>query len=285
MVVSLNRFFPEVKEFSHTKINCSKPFIPNFEDKGWTSILYIEKGNFEIRYETGEILAPKGGTFYYHPPLSLKYQTYDKTITPYSMFRLALDLSPKKSSNLSSSFLEKEIISQLPSRPFFRKAPALLVASFKTIIEENEQKNHGWVVQIENSIRQILISAIRTANDNEQEQDTEITHWLVEKVDQLLDDNKEFMGPIEDLFEQLGVKRSRGYDIFHQATGINPKEYIIRKKIELAKQMLLQNRDITTIAFDLGFSSSQSFATVFKKLTCVTPSIYKQKHQLTNSKL
>ena len=141
------------------------------------------------------------------------------------------------------------------------------------------------MVQIENSIRQILISAIRTANDNEQEQDTEITHWLVEKVDQLLDDNKEFMGPIEDLFEQLGVKRSRGYDIFHQATGINPKEYIIRKKIELAKQMLLQNRDITTIAFDLGFSSSQSFATVFKKLTCVTPSIYKQKHQLTNSKL
>jgi AraC-like DNA-binding protein len=276
LAIPLNRFFPEVREFSHTKIHYAKPFVPSFEDKSWTSILYIEKGNFEIRYETGEILTPQGGTFYYHPPLSLKYQTYDKTITPYSMFRLALDLSPEKTPIFSSNFLEKEIIRHLPSKPFFRKAPALLVSSFKTIIDEYEQKKHGWTVQIENSIRQIFISAIRTATEVE---DNIETHWLVNKVDQIVDDNREFMGPIEDLFEQLGVKRSRGYDIFHKTTGLNPKEYILRKKIELAKQMLKQDRDITGIAFGLGFSSSQSFATVFKKLTCITPSDFKKQHK------
>jgi len=275
LVIPLDRVFPEVKEFSHTKISCAKPFVPSFEDKGWTSILYIEKGNFEIRYETGEILTPKGGTFYYHPPISLKYQTYDKTITPYSMFRLALDLSPKKSLNIFSGFLEKEIIAQLPSIPFSRKAPALLVSSFKTIIEEHEQKEHGWKVQVENSIRQILISAIRTVQNTEL--DVGGSYWVMKKADKFLDENKEFMGPIENLFEQLGVKKSHGYDIFHQTTGLNPKEYIIRRKIELAKQMLLQNKPITSIAFDLGFSSSQSFATVFKKLTCMTPSNYKKK--------
>jgi AraC-like DNA-binding protein len=282
LVIPLNQFFPEVKEFSHTKIHYAKPFVPSFEDKGWTSIVYIEKGNFEIRYETGEVLTPKGGTFYYHPPLSLKYHTYDKMITPYSMFRLTLDLSMKKPPVFSSNFLEKEIIAQLPSRPFFRKAPALLVSSFKTIIEEYDRKDHGWMVQIENSIRQILISAIRTVKDKEQ--DIGKTHWLVKKVDRFLDDKKEFMGPVEELFEQLGVSRSRGYDIFHQTTGLNPKEYIIRKKVELAKQMLIQNRDITGIAFDLGFSSSQSFATVFKKLTCTTPSDFKKKQCATVSK-
>ena len=131
LVIPLDRYFPEVREFSHTKINYAKPFVPSFEDKGWTSILYIEKGNFEIRYETGEILTPQGGTFYYHPPLSLKYQTYDKVITPYSMFRLALDFSSKPPPVSSSTYLEKEIIRHLPSKPFFRKAPALLVSSFK----------------------------------------------------------------------------------------------------------------------------------------------------------
>ena len=276
LVVPLNRFFPEVKEFSHTKINYAKPFVPSFEDKGWTSILYIEKGNFEIRYETGEILTPKGGTFYYHPPLSLKYQTYDKVITPYSMFHLALDSSSKSSPASTSTYLEKEIIRHLPSKPFFRKAPALLVSSFKIIIDEYEQKKHGWKVQIENSIRQILISAIRTATV---EEDDIETHWLVNKVDQFVEENREFMGPIEDLFEQLGVKRSRGYEIFLKTTGLNPKEYILRKKIEFAKQMLKHDRNITGIAFDLGFSSSQSFATVFKKLTCTTPSNYKKQHK------
>jgi AraC-like DNA-binding protein len=282
LVIPLDRHFPEVREFSYTKISCAKPFVSSFEDKGWTSILYIEKGNFEIRYETGELLTPKGGTFYYHPPISLKYQTYDKMITPYSMFRLALDLSLNTPPVSSSTYLEKEIIRYLPSKPFFRKAPALLVSSFKTIIDEYEQKKHGWKVQIENSIRQILISAIRTAT--EEEDDIE-THWLVKKVDQFVDDNREFMGPIEDLFEQLGVKRSRGYEIFHKTTGLNPKEYILRKKIKFAKQMLKQDRDITGIAFDLGFSSSQSFATVFKKLTCITPSDFKKQHKELLSKV
>lgn len=276
LVVPLNRFFSEVREFSHTKINYAKPFVPTFEDKGWTSILYIEKGNFEIRYETGEILTPKGGTFYYHPPLSLKYQTFDKTITPYSMFRLALDLTQGDYTIFSSPSFDKEIVENLPSKPFFRKAPTLMVSSFKTIVQEYEQQKQGWKAQIENSIRQILISAIRTAQEKEIED--EKTHWLVTRVDQFIDENKEFMGPIEDLFEQLGVTRSRGYDIFHQTTGLNPKEYILRKKIDLAKKMLSENSNVTSVAFNLGFSSSQSFATVFKKLTCTTPSDYKKKH-------
>lgn len=276
LIIPLHRYFPEVKEFSHAKIHHAKPFVPSFEDKGWTSILYIEKGNFEIRYETGEILTPKGGTFYYHPPLSLKYQTYDKTITPYSMFLLSLDFSSPKKTIFSSNHLEKKLIGLLPSIPFSRKAPLLMVSSFKIIIDEYVQKKTGWKLQVENSIRQIIISAIRTVKDTELEIG-EIT-LLVEKVDQFLDDNHEFMGPIEDLFERLGVTRSRGYEIFHRTTGLNPKEYIIRRKIEFAKQMLLENRNITSIAFDLGFSSSQNFATVFKKLTCLTPSDYKKKH-------
>lgn len=283
LVLPLNRYFHEVKEFSHTKINSSKRFVPSFEDKGWTSILYIEKGNFEIQYETGEILTPKGGTFYYHPPLSLKYRTYDNFITPYSMFRLALDLSPQNVPLFSSTIFEKEIIDQLPNKPFFRKVTPLFVSSFRTILTEYENKRQGWKAQVENSIRQILISAMRSYNVHEH--DMEGSHWLVAKVDMFLDANKQFMGPIEDLFEQLGLTRSRGYSIFHKTTGINPKEYILRKKIVLAKQMLIEKKEITAIAFELGFSSSQSFATVFRKLTCTTPRDFKKKHQISNAQV
>lgn len=279
-VISLKRYFPEVVEFSHAKINVAKPFVPSFEGEGLTSILYIEKGNFAIRYETGEDLTPKGGTFYYHPPLSLKYQTYDKTITPYSMYRLVLNLSLEYLPTFSSNLLKQEVIDLLPSKPFLRKVPPLMVSSFKTIIEEYDRKQDGFMVQIENSILQILISAIRAVNSHEHER--EDTHWLTEQVDRFLADNMEFMGPVEKLFDQLGVKRNQGYDIFHQIIGLNPKEYILRKKVEFAKQMLSQNKDITTIAFDLGFSSSQSFATVFKKLTCITPSDYKKKHKMVS---
>lgn len=272
--IQLNEHFSEVQEFSHSKTNSAKSFIPTFEDKTWTSILYIERGNFQIRYETGEVLHARGGTFYYHPPLSLKYQTSDKLITPYSMYHLAVDLSADNLSLFSSHTADQQIIKQLPVRPFVRNAPPMLIASFKTVFEEYTEKQSGYLVQIENSIRQILISAIRSAMEHDNS--TVRTAGFVAKVDSFLEENKDFMGPVESLFERIGVSRSRGYDIFHETVGINPKEYILRKKISYAKQMLLDGIDITTIAFDLGFSSSQSFATTFKKLTCSTPSNFRR---------
>lgn len=270
----LNKYFPEVREFSHSKTNSAKSFVPTFADKTWTSILYIERGNFQIRYETGELLQAQGGTFYYHPPLSLRYQTDDKLITPYSMYHLAVDLSVTGVSLFSAHTADQQIITQLPHRPFVRNAPPLLVSSFITVFEECTEKQPGYLVQTENSIRQILISALRSAR--EPETCPAGTGRFAAKVDAFLSENKDFMGPVEAFFDRIGVSRSRGYEIFHQTFGINPKEYILRKKIIYAQQMLLEGTDITTIAYDLGFSSSQSFATTFKKLTCSTPSNYRK---------
>ena len=279
-VIDLKNFFPEVQEFSHSKTNSAKAFIPTFEDKSWTSILYIERGNFQIRYETGEVLRARGGTFYYHPPLSLKYQTSDKTITPYSMYNLEVDFSLQDSSLFPSQTAGagRQIVGQFPDKPFVRNAPPLLVSSFKKVFEEYEKRQAGYLLQIENSIRQILISAIRS--ELEQKQHGFSPEKSIDRADYFLTENKEFMGPIELLFEVMGVSRSRGYELFHRHFGITPKEYILRRKIILAKEMLLEETDITTIAFELGFSSSQSFATTFKRLTCTTPSSYRKKKLL-----
>jgi len=272
--IDFSTSFPEVLEFSHSKTNIAKPFTPRFEDKNWTSILYIERGNFQIRYETGELLKAQGGTFYYHPPIALKYQTEDRTITPYSMYHLAVDLSLSTASLFSSHIADQLIIQQIPKRPFVRKASPLMVDSFKTVLQEYSDQNSGYLIQIENSIRQILISAIRSGNIQE---GVSVSHKkYIEIVDTFLAQNLEFMGPIEQLFDLMGVSRSSGYEIFHKTFGINPKEYILRQKIVLAKQMLLEGMPITTIAFALGFSSSQNFATTFKKLTCTTPSQFKK---------
>lgn len=273
-LIHLKDHFPEIQEFSHFKTTSAKPFIPRFDNKLWTSILYIERGNFQIRYETGEILKAKGGTFYYHPPLSLKYQTEDKTITPYSMYHLVIDLSVANASLFTSDIAIQQIVKNIPERPLVRHAPSFMISSFKSIFQEYFAKEPGYLVQIQNSIRQIIISAIRSGLEHDKQGLS--SKRYVEKVNNFLTKNRSFTGPIELLFEEMGVSRSRGYEIFHQTFGINPKEYILRKKIILAKKLLMEDRDITSIAYDLGFSSSQSFATSFKKLTCSTPSNYRK---------
>jgi AraC-like DNA-binding protein len=59
---------------------------------------------------------------------------------------------------------------------------------------------------------------------------------------------------------------------FEQEVGFTPLGYINYRRIERSKTMLRAGRTVTEVAFDLEFSSSQYFATVFKKITGMTPS-------------
>lgn len=66
---------------------------------------------------------------------------------------------------------------------------------------------------------------------------------------------------------------------FLAETGFAPHDYLMRAQVQEAKRLLSQTYEpITSIAFDLGFSSSQYFATAFRKLVGLTPQTYRQHH-------
>lgn len=60
---------------------------------------------------------------------------------------------------------------------------------------------------------------------------------------------------------------------FKEETGVPPAEYVLRSKVEEARRRLEEGQHtVTRIAYDLGFSSSQYFATVFKRIKGYPPS-------------
>lgn len=73
----------------------------------------------------------------------------------------------------------------------------------------------------------------------------------------------------------VGLPERRFRELFHQETGVTPKEYLIRRRINEAKRLLREGRSsITQIGHAVGFSSSQHFATTFKRLMGMTPRDY-----------
>jgi len=63
---------------------------------------------------------------------------------------------------------------------------------------------------------------------------------------------------------------------FRKQMGIPPHEYILRQKIECACRLLKSTEmSITEMAYQLNFSSSQYFSTVFKRFTFKSPSEYR----------
>lgn len=75
------------------------------------------------------------------------------------------------------------------------------------------------------------------------------------------------------LAQRAGISEARFKARFKAEVGIPPGEYVLRKKVEAARRQLSRaGASVTRIAFDLGFSSSQYFATVYKRYTGRTPS-------------
>ena len=62
--------------------------------------------------------------------------------------------------------------------------------------------------------------------------------------------------------------------LFEKETGMPPNNYINIQRIRKAKDLLQEGYSITYVAFELGFSSSQYFSTVFKKWAGISPSDY-----------
>jgi len=77
---------------------------------------------------------------------------------------------------------------------------------------------------------------------------------------------------MEDAARIAGLKSAQFRSNFLRETGFSPVDYLTRIRIQKAKGMLLEtSASITDIAFSLAYSSSQYFATVFRKLTGTTP--------------
>jgi AraC family transcriptional regulator len=95
---------------------------------------------------------------------------------------------------------------------------------------------------------------------------------IVEKAKLILDDSPGQPWRLEDLAGLTGTSRAHLARSFARAVGISPHQYLLRRRIELAKEMLLDpaSRSVTDLALELGFSSSQHFARVFRRLAGCT---------------
>jgi AraC family transcriptional regulator len=63
---------------------------------------------------------------------------------------------------------------------------------------------------------------------------------------------------------------------FKESTGLSPHQYVLRRRIDRAVEMLKDERSsLAGIAYDFGFSSQGHFTTVFRKFTGTQPGNYR----------
>ena len=82
------------------------------------------------------------------------------------------------------------------------------------------------------------------------------------------------------LFIKNAYSLSRFKSKFKETVGITPAEYVTMQKIELAKRRLIEGEEsIAELAYNLGYSSSNYFCSVFKKMMNCSPQNYRLRYR------
>lgn len=112
--------------------------------------------------------------------------------------------------------------------------------------------------------------------------DSDTVLRLREKLLSHMDENKPFLNPeltLVDLAKQVTIGRNQLSQVINSGMGDNFYNFINKFRIEEVKELMKNDAKkqytILSLANDAGFNSKSSFNNVFKKMTGLTPSEYR----------
>ena len=71
--------------------------------------------------------------------------------------------------------------------------------------------------------------------------------------------------------------------LFKRYYGQTPMQYLIDRRLEKSKELLLKGQSVTETCFDIGFESPSSFSTLFKSKFGLTPTEFQKRAIFTRS--
>lgn len=147
---------------------------------------------------------------------------------------------------------------------------------FQHIQHEILNQEIGYITRVNQLIDELFILIARQlTRQNNSRRDFPQTFL---KLEQTLRENLSHQWTVEEMAALVGLGTTAFSEKVKSYTGFSPLNYLINIRISEALKLLKrQNVHVTDIALDVGFYSSQHFATTFKKLTGYTPSEFRKK--------
>ncbi|MGZ9585636.1 AraC family transcriptional regulator [Paenibacillus marinisediminis] len=164
----------------------------------------------------------------------------------------------------------EEFVHVLKHQPRICSTNRGIVEPFRNLRRVIEQPNSILTAyQVRHYILEILLQLMQSTNSSSQSPDL---HQYSVELASRIEANPALRCTNEQLAAEAGLSESHFYRVFRETNGQSPATYMDRVRMECACRMLLESHStITSVAMDLGFKTSQHFATVFKKYVGMTP--------------
>jgi AraC-like DNA-binding protein len=135
---------------------------------------------------------------------------------------------------------------------------------------------------ISTSIVARLLATARRTGPSQRSKVAELARWRLKRVVEYVEANLAEPLSLADLAAAAGLTRMHFAAQFRAATGVPPHEYVLRRRIERAQEMLLDDAaSLVDVALSVGFQTQSHFTTVFKRFTGQPPRAWRQSRAAT----
>jgi len=233
-------------------------------------ICLLAKGKQTYRLD-GRIYRVKGGDQFVAFPREI-HDTGGEPEGKGVLYWLILDIAPSRTGFLQLAPLAARLLvtalCRLPARHF--RADPTARASLDRVFEALNGSDQLRTVRAANWLVTYLLKTVAAAASGELPAISKVIQAAQDRVAAAPDD--EWI-TVPELAAHVGQSISYFKARFKAETGTPPAEFVTRRKIDRAQKLLeAPGATVTSVAYDLGFSSSQYFATVFRRYMMRAPS-------------
>lgn len=113
---------------------------------------------------------------------------------------------------------------------------------------------------------------------------TELVRWRLKRAIDYIETHLAEPITLSDMAGSTGLTRMHFAAQFRAATGLRPHEYLLRRRVERAQQLLLEtDLPLVEVALSVGFQTQSHFTGVFNKFVGQPPRSWRRAHGGTGS--
>jgi len=150
----------------------------------------------------------------------------------------------------------------------------------QAVVESNDRRPGGDAV-LERLSEMMFVDTARRYLDGLPE---DATGWLAGLRDRfvgralaLMHERPDHAWSVDDLAHEVGLSRSALHERFVRYVGQPPMQYLASWRIQLGARLLREsNRNVATIALDVGYDSEAAFSRAFRRMVGMPPAAWRR---------
>jgi AraC-like DNA-binding protein len=125
-----------------------------------------------------------------------------------------------------------------------------------------------------------LLTSVDCAVPSDRPKIAELTRWRLKRAIEFVEANLAEPVSTADIASATGLTRMHFAAQFRAATGLRPHEYMLRRRIERAQEMLARtSMSVVDIALSVGFQSQSHFTSIFRRFIGQPPQAWRRSRE------